>query len=219
MTQIKDLKHYHKNPRKITDAKFEQLSESLEKYGDLGGIVVNIRNGEVIGGNQRTRFFKEHEDEVSIEKVSLPKKDDQGTVALGYVVYKGKRYNYREVEWDEDTEARANIVANKVTGFFDNEILLEGFDEELLLETGFEDFELTFFNEKNRPTVDVDNFNDQLDTYLDGEIKQVVLYMDAKTYGDTLEKLKAIMAKTGADNNTDIFMQAFNKYYEEVVSR
>lgn len=218
MTSIKDLKHYHKNPRKITDQKFEQLGESLEKYGDLGGVVFNVQTGEVIGGNQRTRFFKEHEGEVTIEKAPI-KKDSQGTVALGYILYKGNRYNYREVDWDKDTEARANILANKVTGFFDNEILLEGFDEELLLETGFEEFELTFFDEKTRPAIDVDNFNDQLDTYLDGEIKQVVLYMDAETYDSVLPKLKALMTATGKDTNTDVFMEALNQYYEKTISK
>lgn len=218
MTKINELKHYHKNPRKITDQKFEQLGESLEKYGDLGGVVVNVRTGEVIGGNQRTKFFKEHEDEVTIEKKEV-KRDTQGTVALGYIVYKGTKFNYREVDWDADTEARANIVANKVTGFWDNEILLEGFDEELLLETGFESFELSFFEDKSRPKIDVDNFNDTLDTYLDGEIKQVVLYMDSATYEDVLKKCKEIMEKIGVDNNTDVFMKALNEYYEKNISK
>lgn len=217
MKKITDLKHYRKNPRKITDQKFELLSNSLEKYGDLGGIVVNVRNGEVIGGNQRTRFFKEHADEVEIQTVKLPATDAQGTVAIGHLIYKGNRYNYREVDWDEKTEQEANILANKATGFFDNEILLSEFDEELLLDTGFEDFELTFFAEKTRPAIDVDNFNDQLDTYLDGEIKQVVLYMDSTTYENTISTLKAIMAKTGADNNTDIFMQALNHYAKDIL--
>jgi len=219
ITKVSELKHYRKNPRKITDQKFEQLGESLEHYGDLGGIVVNVSSGEVIGGNQRTRFFKEHESEVTIEKVSLASKDVQGTVAIGYIVYKGNRYNYREVEWDEATEMRANIIANKVTGFFDNEVLLSDFSEELLLETGFESFELGFFDEKSRPTIDVDNFNSGLDSYLDGEIKQVVLYMDSATYESSLEKLKELMEKTGVDNNTDVMLLALNDFYAKTFSK
>ena len=216
MTQINDLKHYKKNPRRITDDKFELLSSSLEKYGDLGGIVVNVTSGEVIGGNQRTRFFQEHASEVQIEKKDVT--DSQGTVALGYVTYKGSKYNYREVKWDEKTEQEANILANKATGFFDNDILLKEFDMETLLDTGFEEFELSFFEEKTRPVIDVDNFSDALDSYLDGEIKQIVLYMDSTTYDSSLAKIKEIMAKTGVDNTTDVLMQALNNYHEKVIS-
>lgn len=215
MTKITDLKPYHKNPRKITDDKFQLLSDSLAIYGDLGGIVVNVRSGEVIGGNQRTRFFQEHAGEVEIDKT--PYTDAQGTVAHGYVLYKGSRYNYREVDWDKDTEEKANILANKATGFFDNEILLKDFDMNTLLETGFENFELTFFDEKTRPVIDVDNFNDTLDTYLDGEVKQIVIYMDNSKYSETIENLKKIMEKTGRETNTDVIIDAIDDYAKKIL--
>ncbi len=41
--QIKDLKPAAYNPRKITDAQLARLKKSLEEFGDLSGIVVNVR--------------------------------------------------------------------------------------------------------------------------------------------------------------------------------
>lgn len=123
MKDIKTLKSYHKNPRKISKEDFELLSSSLKKYGDLSGIVVNRRNGEVIGGNQRTSFFKlqpEGAEIVVVESFDTP--TATGTVAVGYVLYEGEKYAYREVEWDEKQEAEANILANKVGGMWDYDI-------------------------------------------------------------------------------------------------
>lgn len=142
---VKDIKAYHKNPRKITGKMFDTLSQSLKDYGDLSGIVVNVNTGEAVGGNQRTAFFKQEPLAVSIEILErLDKPTPQGTVAYGYVFYNGERYNYREVNWDEKKTDRANILANKVGGFWDNDILANQFDVEDLLLAGFEDFELGF---------------------------------------------------------------------------
>lgn len=139
--QIDQLKTYHKNPRNITSKQFDDLSGWLVRLGDLSGIVVNQRTGEIIGGNQRTKFFKEKKADITItENFNAP--DEQGTVALGYVVLDGKKYSYRVVDWDEKTSDEANIIANKAGGTWNFEILHTEFDEELLLDSGFESWEL-----------------------------------------------------------------------------
>lgn len=142
---IDEIKGYHKNPRKITGKMFDLLSESLKEYGDLSGILVHTKTGEAVGGNQRTAFFKQDPTKCEITIVErLPKPTTQGTVAYGYVTYQGEKYNYREVNWDEKKTDRANILANKVGGFWDNDILANQFDMEDLRLAGFEDFELGF---------------------------------------------------------------------------
>ncbi|MCI0563624.1 MAG: hypothetical protein MN733_34560, partial [Nitrososphaera sp.] len=48
-----------------------------------------------------------------------------GTVAEGYVIADGERYHYREVNWDEETHAAANIAANNpyISGEFTPELV------------------------------------------------------------------------------------------------
>lgn len=145
--EINELKKYHKNPRKITTTQYEALEKTMQEFGDLSGVVVNVRNQEVIGGNQRTSIFQKNADKVKITKTALDKPDAQGTVAIGYIELNGSKFSYREVDWDEDKEARANIIANKAGGFWDNDILANEFDENLLKESGFSDFELGIFGD------------------------------------------------------------------------
>jgi len=51
------VKHYHKNPRQITDKQLADLDEWLEELGDLFGIVHDLNTDEVISGNQRARMM------------------------------------------------------------------------------------------------------------------------------------------------------------------
>lgn len=135
------MKHYHKNPRWISSKKFEHLTDTLARLGDLSGIVHDLNSDEIIGGNQRMRVFDLTESDVEIvERFDQP--DEQGTVALGYVIWQGKRYSYRQVRWDERTAEEANIVANKAGGDWDFDILANEFDVEDLLRYGFEEHEL-----------------------------------------------------------------------------
>lgn len=133
----------------MTEEKFNLLSDSLKEFGDLSGIIRNIRTGELVGGNQRTNFFKQDPDNVEI---TIPEKFDKptktGTVALGYITYKGEKFSYREVDWEVEKEERANILANKVSGTWDFDILANEFDMDLLLETGWTNEDLEFFDDE-----------------------------------------------------------------------
>lgn len=54
---IKDLKSYHKNPRKITNTQFDHLKTSLTKFGLIDLPFINL-DGTVIGGHQRLRAMQ-----------------------------------------------------------------------------------------------------------------------------------------------------------------
>ena len=65
----------------------------------------------------------------------------QGTIAEGFLRWRGGRYSFRKVRWDEATFQRANLVANAAGGSWDVDLLANmdaallqgiGFDEELL---------------------------------------------------------------------------------------
>jgi len=134
-------KQYHKNPRQITAKQYEALAIDLAELGDLGGIVHDLNSDEIIGGNQRSRVFDLNACDVALTEV-LEEPDAQGTVAHGFIIWKGKKYAYRQVRWTERQCERANIVANKRGGTWDFDILANAFEQDDLLSWGFEPFEL-----------------------------------------------------------------------------
>ena len=135
------MKYYHKNPRQITDKQHADLRRTLSKLGDLGGIVHNLPTDEIIGGNQRGRVFDINDCEI-VMVAEADEPDAQGTVGIGYVIWRGNRYAYRQVKWDEKTCEEANVVANKAGGDFDFDILANQFEKDDLLEWGFDESEL-----------------------------------------------------------------------------
>lgn len=149
MEKIK-VKGFKDNPRKISESQLNLLEESLRDLGDLGGSVFNRKSKSWVGGNQRSKIFNQSgasldllEGEYEIEYThQFPKPDKQGTIGLGYILWEGRRYSYREVSWSAKKEKRANIAANKLGGEWDNEVLREKWDKDVLLATGFTDREV-----------------------------------------------------------------------------
>jgi len=138
------MKHYHKNPRKITKKQAQELKANLRRFGDLSGIVHNIRTDELIGGNQRSEaiegiisgllqptIIKEYEEPT-----------EAGTVAIGFYEWHGEQYVYRRVDWDEETAELANLIANKAGGNWDWDILADSFEIDTLFDAGFSEDEL-----------------------------------------------------------------------------
>jgi hypothetical protein len=138
------------NPRRITGDELTKLKESLERFGDLGGIVLNRTTGNLVGGHQRITSFNESNIEATITE-ELKKPDRTGTVAYGHIELFGTRYSYREVAWTKSQERIANIAANKLGGDFDDQLLADALkrikeDPEAngeFEQTGFTDSDLT----------------------------------------------------------------------------
>lgn len=112
--KLGDLKSNPRNPRKISQKQLELLKNGLDKFGDLSGIVFNKTTGRLISGHQRVKCLP-----FDLEIKQLKDKP------YGYVEHKGERFTIRFVEWDEDTEKAANILANKAGGEFDIPLLTE----------------------------------------------------------------------------------------------
>lgn len=133
------------NPR--TGWKPDQVAPfkaSLKRFGDLGGIVLNLETGQLVGGHKRVAVFRTS-DNSRIEKVDQPQ-DEQGTVAHGYVLVDGARFAYREVRWSPQVEAAANLAANKWAAEWEWERVSDTLrsigDAELVSMTGFAIHEL-----------------------------------------------------------------------------
>ncbi len=130
-------KSFTSNPRKITAKRLDHLKDTLARLGDLSGIVHNLETDEIIGGNQRMRIFSEKSTIVMVEELKEP--DAQGTVGWGFVVWEGRKYGYRQVRWDAETAAEANIAANLGAGEWDWDVLANAWDPGKLRSWGMDE--------------------------------------------------------------------------------
>lgn len=140
---LDDLKANPKNPRTIDKHDYAALVVSIKKFGDLSGIVLNVRTGQLVGGHQRTEAFKRMGGSKKIiitqryqNADGTPQPNAKGTVALGYVDFENEHYGYREVDWDANFEFAANIAANRIQGKFDLDLLAQVNYEISQLENG-----------------------------------------------------------------------------------
>jgi hypothetical protein len=136
---VRDLSPSPYNPRKITSEKLRMLGKSMKEFGDLSGIVFNIRTGRLIGGHQRIKHL-----DPSWQITKREHMDKTGTIALGEIETPFGVWQYREVDWLEKKEIAANIAANHQGGYDDlpklKSLLIE-------IDDGETDMELAGFNE------------------------------------------------------------------------
>jgi hypothetical protein len=116
--KIAELKECEYNPRQMTEHQYEHLKNSIDQFGFVDPIIVNVhpkRKDIVVGGNHRLHIAK------AVGLKELP------TV---------------EVSLDLERERELNIRLNKNTGEWDFDELADHFDIPELLEWGFEAWEL-----------------------------------------------------------------------------
>lgn len=94
---INDLKAAEYNPRKdLTpqDEEYQHIKNSIETFGYIEPVIVNIRNNTIVGGHQRTKVLKDlGYSEVECILVDLNEQEEKAAnIALNSAVG----------EWDED---------------------------------------------------------------------------------------------------------------------
>jgi len=116
--KVADLKPADYNPRKMTEQEERDLEESIEEFGTVVPVVVNIgkRSNVLIGGHQRTRLYERKG--IKEVEVMVPSR-----------------------ELTKSEEKKLNLRLNKNTGSWDMEKLKE-LDLTMLLEVGFGDEDL-----------------------------------------------------------------------------
>lgn len=145
---IDDLKANPNNPRTLSNKQGAALSDSLQRYGDLGGIVLNRTTGHLVGGHMRVEMFKKLGDPQVHITQQYEQPNSVGTIAIGYVLLGDEQYSYREVVWSGVVESAANLAANRNGGDWDDDKLanmiaeINRENDELLHSTGFTDKEI-----------------------------------------------------------------------------
>ena len=120
------------NPRKISDSDLRKLRGSIDEFGLVDPIIVNLDNNRIIGGHQRYDVLRQN----GVEDAFMVELGGIGWVFLeDDLKIKSKSH-----------EKALNIALNKISGDWDrnklsevlNELSLVGFEMEL---TGFEENE------------------------------------------------------------------------------
>jgi len=117
LVNINSLNPAEYNPRQISNKQYEDLKASMEKFGCVDPIIINInpeRLNVVVGGHQRLRILRD----LGAEKVP--------TVS---------------VNLSEEDERELNVRLNKSGGEWDMDILANEFDIVDLKEWGFKDID------------------------------------------------------------------------------
>jgi ParB-like chromosome segregation protein Spo0J len=187
--KISELKPAEYNPRQMTKDQAEDLRKSLKKYGFVDPIIVNSnpeRNNIIIGGHQRVNVAKQ----MGIEEVPI--------------FY---------IDLSEDKEKELNLRLNKNLGEWDYDILANNFDIETLMDVGFSEGQLGLTDQEYE-SKDEDDLSKTLDSYLDGNIKQVVLFFSAEDFDKVIPRLEKIMESEELDNHTEVFLNLLN-FYED----
>lgn len=199
------------NPRIISEAEKQDLANWLAELGDLSGIVHDLNSDQIITGNQRSDVFDINECEIFIAQ-ELDEPDKQGTVALGYVVWRGFKYNYRQVRWTARQCQKASVISNQAGGHWDWEKLLLGYDKNDLAEWGFDDGELAEALEAIETAVVGDASDSQTERRDMGDkAKQIrpVLYMEQ------VDLLERAIKKAGLRNRGEAVAAICRAYLGE----
>ena len=130
---IKDLISAEYNPRQLKKEQFNQLKDSIKRFGLVDPVIINkndSRKNIIIGGHQRTRVAES----LGIEEVPCV-----------------------EVDLTLDEERELNVRLNKNTGEWDFDILADMFDIDELKDWGFTDDELLGFELEEEKEGNIDD--------------------------------------------------------------
>ena len=118
--EINKLKPATYNPRQISTKQYNDLKESIERFGLVDPIVVN-KDMTIIGGHQRYKIWKEKAKKSNVKDITIP------CVVL---------------ELNKEQERELNVRLNKSGGDFDMDILANEFNIDELVDWGFKHIDL-----------------------------------------------------------------------------
>jgi len=162
--KIIDLKPAEYNPRELTKKQYEDLKKSLQEFGVVEPILVNMHNDRenvVIGGHQRLRIWSElGNTEIECVEVKLPL----------------------------DKEKELNVRLNKNGGQWDWDLLANNFESADLIDWGFDEddvlAELTEDDEKEEPEVVFSEILNESNNYVVLCFDNEIDWLQAQTHFD-----------------------------------
>lgn len=184
--KVSDLKEWKKNPRKLTEQKYQKLLSDIQEFGFHDVLKIDT-DGTIISGHQRKRALME----LNIEEIG--------------VLFPDRSLTEKEREI-------ISIASNKQAGTFDFDILGNEFDFESLKLGGFEDFELGFATTKEEDGKDTNGLGHSIEVYLEGNVKQVTFYFSSEEYEELVPRLDNVMQERQLASHKEVFMELLTHY-------
>ena len=196
--KVSELTNWEDNPRSIVKEDFERLKKQIIKLGMYKPLLVNADN-IVLGGNMRLRALSElGAKEVAVTVVDAT---DPATM-LEYALSDND-----QVGVTDDLKLAELVHLNPIDISFykvQANILrpLESIvnPPDPVTEGGGDD-------------VDKSDLDESLDTYLNGNIKQIVLYYDNEQYGKIVDMLTNLGERFNIEDNTGIITKLIEEAY------
>lgn len=174
------------NPRVIKNDKFKKLVKSIKDFPDMLKVrpIVVDETMTVLGGNMRLRACLE----AGLKEVYIIKASDFTDEQKKEFVIKD---NSSFGEWDWD------LLANEWN-----------IDE---LDAWGLDLPKVYFEEDVEPDFDEDELAMNLDSYINGAIKQVVLYYPQEDYEKLIDSFEELRNKLEVENNAELVKLLVNE--------
>ena len=179
--EINKLKPATYNPRQISKKQYNDLKDSIVKFGLVDPIILN-KDFTVIGGHQRLKVCKQ-----------LKYKDIDCVV----------------LDLTKEEERELNIRLNKSGGEFDMDILANEFEIEELKDWGFKEIELGLNIDKisNDKNYAGQNPELELEKFMNSEIKRLYLVYDSDTFVKVVEWFNKKIKDLGVENYSDAVLK------------
>ena len=169
--EINSLIFAEYNPRQLTKDQYQNLKDSISRFGLVDPIIVNSnkeRKNIIVGGHQRVKVAKD----MDIEFVPVI-----------------------EVDLSYDKERELNVRLNKNTGEWDMDVLANMFDMDELIDWGFNEKELNIFSDDEiyskkikSPIYEVKNSKPLISDVTDEEKKDTLIEKIEKSMATKEEK-------------------------------
>lgn len=175
---ISEVKKNPDNPRLIKDYKYQKLVRSLKDFPkmlELRPIVVN-RDMVILGGNMRYR----------------------ASIDAGL-----KEVWIKIAELTPEQEKEFIIKDNSSFGEWDWDTLANEWDIENLKDWGL-DLPTVYFDDDEEPKFDQEELSQELDAYINANIKQIVLHYNTEDYEAMMENLEKLKEKENIDDNSKL---------------
>jgi len=186
LREVADLNEWEENPRTISEEQFQSLKESIKARG-FHDVVKIDTDGTILSGTQRKRALSE----LGVAKV--------------WALVPSRPLTHEE---------RQQIVveSNLHRGKFDFDMLGNMFNTDMLLDMGMSKFELDLLPKPEKIEMDNEGLSKSMDSYLEGSIKQVVLFFKNADFDDVLRRLDIVQTETGTDNHTEAFLKLLESW-------
>ena len=190
--QITDIIPSEYNPRRISEEEYDKLAKSLNSFGVVDPIIVNLRNNHIIGGHQRYDVLHEQyiQDNTKYSKLHLLRLGDIGWV------FPDTQLKVKS----DDHEKALNLALNKISGEWD-EPKLKPLLEDLSLK-GF-DIELTGFDEPELKELDITS-NTPQDTSIEDDYEEPEDVETDIKHGDKLKLGNHVLICVDATSKEDL---------------